>query len=180
MDKRDNSKPSSNGVEDNKRVKGRRLHCMPLSGANYLPEKSSFNALAKGPSSAGHWRPATCKLSEEGERCLLNIYLDVRFTLPSILPSLNMKSHAKESILYQTLYIHLLNHTDIRPADTSVFFLKECLGIYCVAYVLAFSSATKSCLKPFPADNDGVRTTAPSPSTLGTQTLTLAIRGSSC
>ncbi|THV04952.1 Rho GTPase activation protein [Dendrothele bispora CBS 962.96] len=76
-------------------------------------QQYSWLALAKGPSS-GHWRPATCKLAEEGERCLLNIYVD-------------------ESILYQTIYIHLLNHTDIRHADTSLFLRKNCLSIYCAA-----------------------------------------------
>ncbi|KAL0581609.1 hypothetical protein V5O48_000425 [Marasmius crinis-equi] len=78
-----------------------------------LKEKSSWLSLTKDPA-AGHWRPATCKLSEEGERCLLNIYVD-------------------ESILYQTLFIHLLNHTDIRHAHQSLFQRKNCLAIYCVA-----------------------------------------------
>ncbi|KAK1233585.1 hypothetical protein PQX77_003271 [Marasmius sp. AFHP31] len=79
-----------------------------------LKEKSSWLSLAKDSASAGHWRPATCRLLEEGERCLLNIYVD-------------------ESILYQTLSIHLLNHTDIRRADSSLFHRKHCLAIYCVA-----------------------------------------------
>ncbi|KAF5370234.1 hypothetical protein D9615_010078 [Tricholomella constricta] len=78
-----------------------------------LKEKSSWLALSKGPTGGGHWRSATCKLSEEGQRCLLNIYVD-------------------ESILYQTVYIHLLNQTDVRQADASLFFRKECLGIYCI------------------------------------------------
>ncbi|GLB36154.1 putative gtpase activating protein [Lyophyllum shimeji] len=78
-----------------------------------LKEKSSWLALSKALTGAGHWRSATCKLSEEGERCLLNIYVD-------------------ESILYQTVYIHLLNQTDIRQLDGSLFFRKDCLGIYCI------------------------------------------------
>lgn len=82
-------------------------------GKQKIKEKSSWLTLSKGPSSTGQWRAATCKLSEEGERCLLNIYVD-------------------ESILYQTLYIHLLNHTDIRQADTSLFFRQNCLSIYCI------------------------------------------------
>ncbi|KAF7320342.1 Elongation of fatty acids protein [Mycena kentingensis (nom. inval.)] len=76
-----------------------------------LREKSSWLTLARGATGAGQWRSATCKLSEEGSRCLLNIYVD-------------------ETILYQTLFIHLLNHTDIRLADPSLFFRKDCLGIY--------------------------------------------------
>ncbi|KAF7306927.1 Elongation of fatty acids protein [Mycena indigotica] len=78
-----------------------------------LKEKTSWLTLARGASGAGQWRSATCKLSEEGSRCLLNIYVD-------------------ETILYQTLYIHLLNHTDIRLADPSLFFRKDCLGIYSI------------------------------------------------
>ncbi|KAF9459914.1 Rho GTPase activation protein [Collybia nuda] len=97
--KKTDKRESSMGlVEDGKKIK----------------EKSSWLALAKGPSGTGHWRSATCRLSEEGDRCLFNIYVD-------------------ESILYQTIYIHLLNQTDIRQADSSLFFRKECIGIYCIA-----------------------------------------------
>ncbi|KAK7064231.1 GTPase activating protein [Favolaschia claudopus] len=78
-----------------------------------LKERTSWLTLARGAAGNGQWRSATCKLSEEGSRCLFNIYVD-------------------ETILYQTLYIHLLNHTDIRPADSSLFFRKDCLGIYCL------------------------------------------------
>ncbi|KAG7099214.1 hypothetical protein E1B28_001081 [Marasmius oreades] len=79
-----------------------------------IKEKTSWLSLTKGPAVAGHWRPATCRLSEEGERCLLNIYVD-------------------ESILYQTLSIHLLNHTDIRHAHPSLFQRKNCLSMNCLA-----------------------------------------------
>lgn len=34
-------------------------------------------SLARSPIESGHWRPATCKLAEEGDNCLLNIYVDV-------------------------------------------------------------------------------------------------------
>ncbi|KAG6851059.1 hypothetical protein H0H93_002951 [Arthromyces matolae] len=77
-----------------------------------VKEKSSWLALSKGLPETP-WRPATCKLSGEGERCLLNIYLD-------------------RNRLYQTVYIHLLNHTDIRQADLSLFEKKDCLSIYSV------------------------------------------------
>ncbi|KAF9270219.1 Rho GTPase activation protein [Marasmius fiardii PR-910] len=79
-----------------------------------IREKTSWLSLNKDSAGGGHWRPATCKLSEEGERCLLNIYVD-------------------ESILYQTLSIHLLNHTDIRHAHSSLFHRKNCIAIYCIA-----------------------------------------------
>ncbi|KAJ7487599.1 GTPase activating protein [Mycena galericulata] len=88
-----------------------------------LKEKSSWLTLARGASGAGQWRSATCKLSEEGNRCLLNVYID-------------------ETIFYQTLYIHLLNHTDIRPADSSLFFRKDCLGIYCAGGQRWISNST--------------------------------------
>ncbi|KAF9044534.1 Rho GTPase activation protein [Hymenopellis radicata] len=92
--KRD-TKHSNGAADDSKKVK----------------EKSSWLTLARGSATTGQWRAAQCKLTEEGEQCLLNIYVD-------------------ESILFQTLYIHLVNHTDIRQADTSLFFRKNCLGIY--------------------------------------------------
>ncbi|KAJ7783784.1 GTPase activating protein [Mycena maculata] len=88
-----------------------------------LKEKTSWLTLARGASGTGQWRSATCKLSEEGNRCLLNVYID-------------------ETIFYQTLYIHLLNHTDIRPADSSLFFRKDCLGIYCAGGQRWISNST--------------------------------------
>ena len=39
----------------------------------------------------------------------------------------------KEAILFQSVHLHLLLHTDIRPADQSLFFRKDCLGIHCSA-----------------------------------------------
>lgn len=41
----------------------------------------------------------------------------------------------QESILYQTLYIHLLHQTDIHIADYSMFFSSDCLAIYAAACV---------------------------------------------
>ena len=40
-------------------------------------EKSSWLGLAKSSTGSGQWRPARCKLVEEEEGCLLNIYVDV-------------------------------------------------------------------------------------------------------
>ncbi|KIK70989.1 hypothetical protein GYMLUDRAFT_150071 [Collybiopsis luxurians FD-317 M1] len=79
-----------------------------------LKEKSSWLAGPKGNSGGGHWRTATCRLSEEGDRCLLNIYVD-------------------ESIMYQTVYCHLLNQSDVRLADISLFFRKNCLALHCAS-----------------------------------------------
>ncbi|KAH8835764.1 GTPase activating protein [Flagelloscypha sp. PMI_526] len=76
-----------------------------------LREKASWLSIGKSQDATGHWRTATCKLTEDENRSLLNIYVD-------------------ESILFQTVYIHLLNQTDIRLADTSLFFRKNCIGIF--------------------------------------------------
>ncbi|KAJ7786308.1 GTPase activating protein [Mycena metata] len=96
-----------------RRKNDKRDSVRPLGDDKRLKEKTSWLTLARGAGGSGQWRSATCKLSEEGNRCLLNVYVD-------------------ENILYQTLYIHLLNHTDIRQADSSLFFRKDCLGIYCL------------------------------------------------
>jgi len=40
---------------------------------------------------------------------------------------------SQESILYQTVYVHLLNQTDIRQTDPSLFYKKDCLGIFSIA-----------------------------------------------
>ena len=37
---------------------------------------------------------------------------------------------SKESVLFQTVYVHLLRQTDIRPADNSLFFRKDCIVVY--------------------------------------------------
>ncbi|TFL06548.1 Rho GTPase activation protein [Pterulicium gracile] len=74
-------------------------------------KKASWLAVARGSTAGGQWRTVTVKLSEEGERCMLNIYVD-------------------DSFLYQTIFLHLLNHTDIRQVDTSLFLRKDCIAIY--------------------------------------------------
>ncbi|TDL28435.1 Rho GTPase activation protein [Rickenella mellea] len=78
-----------------------------------IKEKPSwFRTLGQPP---GDWRHATCKLTEEGDRCVLNIYVD-------------------ENILQHSIYIHLLRCSDIRPADRSLFFPNtHSLGIYTTA-----------------------------------------------
>lgn len=75
-----------------------------------LKEKSSWISVARTPAGAGQWRPATCKLMDEDESCSLNIYVE-------------------ETILYQTIYVHMLNHTDIRLADSSLFLRKNCMAL---------------------------------------------------
>ncbi|KIJ68451.1 hypothetical protein HYDPIDRAFT_46759, partial [Hydnomerulius pinastri MD-312] len=75
-----------------------------------VKEKSSWISLARSAAGTVQWRPAICKVLDEDDSCLLNIYVD-------------------ETILYQTIYIHMLNHTDIRQADPSMFLRKNCIGI---------------------------------------------------
>ncbi|TFK57085.1 Rho GTPase activation protein [Heliocybe sulcata] len=72
-----------------------------------LKEKSSWLTLSRNATSSGSWRPALCKLTEEDEGCLMNVYVD-------------------ETTLHQTVYVHQLNHTDIRHADRSLFYRRDC------------------------------------------------------
>lgn len=48
------------------------------TGGKKVKEKASWLAVARGSTAGGQWRTVTVKLSEEGERCMLNIYVDVR------------------------------------------------------------------------------------------------------
>ncbi|EJD03956.1 GTPase activating protein [Fomitiporia mediterranea MF3/22] len=77
-----------------------------------IREKPSwFRSHVNTVAANGSWRPARCKLLEEHDRCTLNIYVD-------------------ETILQYSIYVHLLRSTDIRPADRSLFFRDNCLGIH--------------------------------------------------
>ncbi|KAJ3535468.1 hypothetical protein NM688_g6971 [Phlebia brevispora] len=79
-----------------------------------IKEKASWLGLSRGSSNAEQWRSATCKLVEEDEGCLLNVYID-------------------DTALYQSIYVHKLYHTDIRRVHHSLFDRKDCLGIFCTA-----------------------------------------------
>ncbi|KAL5534237.1 hypothetical protein ACEPAG_699 [Sanghuangporus baumii] len=77
-----------------------------------IREKPSwFRSHVNSPTANGLWRPARCILFEEHDRCALNIYVD-------------------ETILQHSIYVHLLRCTDIRPADRSLFFRNDCIGIH--------------------------------------------------
>ena len=43
----------------------------------FATEKTSWLNLARAASTGDQWRQATCRMSEEGESCLLNVYIDV-------------------------------------------------------------------------------------------------------
>ncbi|KAL4243521.1 Ras GTPase-activating protein [Abortiporus biennis] len=80
-----------------------------------LREKPSWLSLSRGNTLSDQWRPATCRLVEEDEvGCVFSVYLD-------------------ETSLYQSVYIHLLQHTDIRHVHKSLFDGKQCLGIFPIA-----------------------------------------------
>ncbi|KAH8997302.1 Rho GTPase activation protein [Lactarius akahatsu] len=98
-EKRESTRPLSMLCDDNQRK---------------VKEKSSWLNLARVPTTSDQWRQATCRLMEEEEGCVLNVYLEA-------------------TILFQSVHLHLLLHTDIRPADQSLFFRKDCLGIHCSA-----------------------------------------------
>ncbi|KAI1797892.1 Rho GTPase activation protein [Ganoderma leucocontextum] len=84
------------------------------SAQKKVKEKSSWLSLARNSTGAGQWRPARCKLVEEEEGCLLNIYVD-------------------DTILYRSIYMYLLNHTDIRLAHRSLLDRRNCIVIFSVA-----------------------------------------------
>lgn len=91
---------------------------------------------SSGNTEAGFWRPAICKLSEENNaggshgtanpttngnanphssphgQCILTVY------------------DAEDNTLQHVLHVHKLMATDIRPADKSLFFRTEVLGIH--------------------------------------------------
>ncbi|KAH7883586.1 Rho GTPase activation protein [Phlebopus sp. FC_14] len=93
-----------------KAVDGKGRGRAPEEFPKKIKEKSSWMSLARSAAESGKWRPSICKILDEDDNCSLNIYVD-------------------ETILYQTIYVHMLNHTDIRHADPSLFLRKNCIGI---------------------------------------------------
>jgi hypothetical protein len=45
---------------------------------------------------------------------------------------------SQETILYQTIYIHMLNHFDIRLADSSLFLRKNCMALASAGQVISY------------------------------------------
>lgn len=107
-------KPPTSRKKTDKRESIKQVSGLVDDGQKKLREKASWLGIGRGSTSAGQWRTATCKLTEEDEGCLFNIYID-------------------EAILHQSVYVYLLNHTDIRVLDRSLFDRKDCIGIYCVS-----------------------------------------------
>ncbi|GBE77946.1 Rho GTPase activation protein [Sparassis crispa] len=109
-----------------------------VSGSNVVKEKSSWLGLGRQSSVAGQWRPVTCKLVDEEDACTLNIYID-------------------ETILYKSVYVYLLNHTDIRPIHRSLFDRADCIGIFCVTgQVSSTASSAEPVYLQFP-DTDAMK-----------------------
>ncbi|KIK93739.1 hypothetical protein PAXRUDRAFT_144401 [Paxillus rubicundulus Ve08.2h10] len=100
-------KPAVSHRKTDRKEPGKSLEEVP----KMVKEKSSWISINRPPAWAAHWRPATCKVLDEDDNCRLNIYLE-------------------ETILYQTIYLHMLSHTDIRHADPSMFLRKDCIGMF--------------------------------------------------
>ncbi|KAI0669886.1 Rho GTPase activation protein [Trametes maxima] len=108
-------KPPTKKASGDKRDNGARGTPGGGEGASKkVKEKTSWLGIGRSSTGAGQWRPARCKLVEEEEGCLLNIYVD-------------------DTILYRSIYMYLLNHTDIRAIHRSLFDRRNCLGIFSVA-----------------------------------------------
>lgn len=105
-----------------------------------FPEKSSWLSLGRNPAGTGQWRSATCKLVEDEEACLLNIYIDVSRKLLVLYTQVSSNADLcqQETMLHRTVYVDMLYHTDIRPVHRSLLDRRDCLGIFCVACVIAF------------------------------------------
>lgn len=76
-DKRDSLKPLGQGDDGSSKVKGKYFFSAQGPAKADHTEKSSWLSLGRVSTGTGHWRSATCKLSEEGDRCSLNVYVDV-------------------------------------------------------------------------------------------------------
>jgi hypothetical protein len=63
----------------------------------------------------------------------------------------------QQTVLYQTVHVHLLNQTDIRHADNSLFLRKDGLGIYCLACVSQLSSILRLNIASNIVVRDGVQ-----------------------
>ncbi|KIM66196.1 hypothetical protein SCLCIDRAFT_1152839 [Scleroderma citrinum Foug A] len=74
------------------------------------PERSHWMTFTRSASEMGQWRPATCKVLDEDHNCILYIFID-------------------DAMLYQTVAIQTLNHTDVRLTDSSMFLRKNCIEI---------------------------------------------------
>ena len=111
----------------------RPLH-LPDGLAHSHAEKSSWLSLSRGTSGADPWRSASCKLLESEEGTTLHVYLDVRSM--HLYPSIHLLTRARQNtVLYASMYVHALKHTDIRVVHRSLFERKDCLGIYWGTYV---------------------------------------------
>ena len=59
-------------------------------------------------------------------------------------PALTRVSISQDTILYRSIYMYLLNHTDIRTVHRSLFERRNCLAIFSVAYVSTFAVCSPS------------------------------------
>ena len=75
------TRPSARSKVRRRRIYARRAGCagaeLVLRRVVASAEKASWLGIGRSSAGAGQWRPARCKLVEEEEGCLLNIYIDV-------------------------------------------------------------------------------------------------------
>jgi hypothetical protein len=83
----------------------------------------------------------------------------------------------QETILYQTIYIHMLNHFDIRHADSSLFLRKNCMALTSAGQVVSYpvcGTADETVIKE---DSGGALQLTKSPSISNLKTPIRAILG---
>lgn len=96
-------------------------------------EKASWLGLSRGTGGADHWRSATCRLYDYEEGCRLHVYIDVSAAYMRHLrrDSIIHVGVYQNTVLYASIFVHVLNHTDIRHVHRSLFDRKDCLGLFC-------------------------------------------------
>ncbi|KZV77643.1 Rho GTPase activation protein [Peniophora sp. CONT] len=95
----------------NEKRDSRAMSSLAEDAQKKVKEKSSWLNLARG-NNTEHWRQATCRLTEEGDNCNLRVFLN-------------------ETTLLQTIHVHTLQTTSIRPGDRSLFLRDHVLGLHC-------------------------------------------------
>ncbi|VDB84482.1 unnamed protein product [Peniophora sp. CBMAI 1063] len=105
-------KPAGHRKKNEKRD-SRAMSSLAEDAQKKVKEKSSWLNLARG-SNIESWRQATCRLTEEGDNCNLRVFLN-------------------DLTLLQTIHVHTLQTTSIRPGDRSLFLRDHVLGLHCTS-----------------------------------------------
>lgn len=86
----------------------------------------------------------------------------------------------QETILYQTIYIHMLNHFDIRLADSSLFLRKNCMALASAGQVMSYHVCFTDNEITIKEGSGGALQPTQSPSIFNLKTPILAIPGWFC